>query len=252
MRLTCVGTGTAAPSPTRVQAGAFITAGPHRVLVDCGSGVAHRLAALGLDWGGITHLAITHFHADHVADLVTLFVAWRHGQRPGRTAPLTVVGPPGLLARFEAMGRAFDVDLTAGGFPVTVIELPRDGALALGRGVTLTAHPVPHTPESVAYSVVEGGRRLVCSGDTPEDRGFAAWAAGCDVLLLECSLPDPPAVASHLTPAGAGRVAAAARPGRLVLTHFYPPLEGADIAGVVARDWSGPVVLAHDGLTLDV
>lgn len=252
MRLTCVGTGTAAPSPARVQAGTLVAAGPHRVLVDCGSGVAHRMAALGLDWGGITHVALTHFHADHCADLVTLFVAWRYGQLPARSAPLTVLGPPGLLARVEAIGRAFDVDPTAGGHPVTIIELPRDGALALGGGVTIAACPVPHTAESVAYCLSDGGRRLVISGDTPEDGAFAAWAAGCDLLLLECSLPDAMAVASHLTPEGAGRMAAAARPGRLVLTHIYPPLEGTDVAGAVGREWSGPLVLAHDGLTLDV
>jgi ribonuclease BN (tRNA processing enzyme) len=245
---TIIGSGAAAPSPTRVQAGVHVATGAVRLLVDCGAGVVYRMAALGLDWSGITHVAITHFHADHLSDLVTLFVAWRYGQLPPRSAPLTLIGPPGTLEVLGRLATAFAVDVTGYGFPVTVIEMPRRGALPLGGGITLATHPVPHTPESVAYSVSDGAARLVISGDTSEDEAFADWAAGCDALLLECSLPESMAVPSHLTPEGVGRMAARARPGRLVCTHLYPPLEGADIAGAVARWWHGPVTVAHDGL----
>ena len=65
MRLTTVGTGTAAPARGRVQSGQLVEAGDVRLLMDCGSGVATRLADLGLAWQDITHLAISHFHADH-------------------------------------------------------------------------------------------------------------------------------------------------------------------------------------------
>lgn len=250
MIATFIGTGAAAPSATRVQAGILVEHGPVHLLVDCGAGVVHRMAALGLHWSGITHVAITHFHADHISDFITLCVSWRYGQLPPRAAPLTVLGPPGTLDLLRRLGQAFDVDVTAYGFPVTVIELPRRGALALGGGVTLATHPVPHTPESVAYSLSDGVHRLVISGDTSEDPAVADWAAGCDALVLECSLPESMAVASHLTPEAVGRMAARARPGRLVCTHVYPPLEGADIAGVIGQWWNGPVTIAHDGLVI--
>jgi ribonuclease BN (tRNA processing enzyme) len=250
MKITIVGTGAAAPSPTRVQAGILVEHGPVRLLVDCGSGVMHRMAALGVDWSGITHVALTHFHADHLSDLVPLFVAWRYGQLPPRSAPLTIIGPPGTLGVLQRLATAFDVDVTAYGFPVTVVEVPRLGTMPLGSGVTLASHPVPHTPESVAYSVTDDVHRLVISGDTSEDAAFADWAAGCDTLVLECSLPESMAVASHLTPGAVGRMAARAHPGRLVCTHLYPPLEGADIAGVIAQWWHGPVTIAHDGLVI--
>lgn len=250
MIVTVLGSGAAAPSATRVQAGVLVEAGAVRLLVDCGAGVVHRMATLGVDWSGLTHVALTHFHADHLSDLVTLFVAWRYGQLPPRSAPLTLFGPPGTLGVLGRLAAAFDVDVTTYGFPVTAIELPRRGTVPLGGGVTLASHPVPHTPESVAYSVSDGVHRLVVSGDTPEDEAFADWAAGCDVLLLECSLPESMAVVSHLTPEGVGRMAARAHPRRLVCTHLYPPLEGADIPGLVARWWSGPVMVARDGTVL--
>jgi ribonuclease BN (tRNA processing enzyme) len=87
----------------------------------------------------------------------------------------------------------------------------------------------------------------VYTGDTAPDPTLGAWAAGCDLLLAECSLPAALAVPSHLTPEQVGDLAAAAHPGRLVLTHFYPPVERVDVAALVATRWPGPLVLAHDG-----
>ncbi|MGZ8376160.1 MAG: MBL fold metallo-hydrolase [Gemmatirosa sp.] len=252
MRLTTIGTGTAAPSPARVQAGHLVEAGPVRLLLDCGSGVVHRMATLGLDWSTVTHVAITHFHADHVSDLATLLVAWRWGQMPPRTEPIAIIGPPGTQGLLERHAAALWDSLLTPGFAVTVIEQPADTPLALVEGVTLTSHPVPHTAESVAYSVEHDGRRLVFTGDTGPDAALGAWAAGCDVLLAECSLPAAMAMPSHLTPEQAGELAAAARPGLLALTHFYPPVEQIDVAAIVATRWTGSMVLAHDGWSVDV
>lgn len=247
MRLTTVGTGTAAPHPARVQAGHLVEAGAVRLLLDCGSGVVHRMAQLGLDWAGITHVALTHFHADHVEDLANLVVAWRYGQLPPRAAPATVVGPPGTAALLDRLAAALWPSLRAPGFPLHVHELPPGGTLALGDGVTLEARAVPHTAESVAYSVAHGGHRVIYTGDTAPDASLGAWAAGCDLLLAECSLPAELAVPSHLTPEQVGDLAAAAGPGLLVLTHLYPPVEQVDVPALVAARFGGPVVVAHDG-----
>jgi ribonuclease BN (tRNA processing enzyme) len=50
-----------------------------------------------------------------------------------------------------------------------------------------------------------------------------------------------------LTPEAVGKLAAGARAGRLVLTHFYPPTEAVDVRAAVARRYGGPVALAADG-----
>jgi ribonuclease BN (tRNA processing enzyme) len=142
--------------------------------------------------------------------------------------------------------------LLAPGYPLELRELAPDERCELGPGVTLEARKVPHTAESVAYAVTDGQLRLVYTGDTGYDEGVAAWAAGCDVLLAECSLPEALAIPSHLTPAQAGRLARLAAARRLVLTHFYPPVERTDVRAAVAAEYAGPVALAADGWTLDL
>lgn len=253
LRLTTIGTGTASPSPVRVNAGHLVQGGDVRLLMDCGSGVAHRMACLGLDWLLVTHIALTHFHLDHILDLPTLFYAWRFGALPPREAPVTVIGPPGtegLLERFDVLiGGA--PKLHELGFSVTALEImPEDGAVDIGGGITLETHKVPHTAESVAYSISRAGRRIVYTGDTGPDDALSHWAAGSDVLLAECSLPESLAIPTHLTPERCGALAAIANPGQLVLTHFFPPVEEAPVNEIVARHFDGSCLMASDGWTI--
>jgi ribonuclease BN (tRNA processing enzyme) len=247
LRLTTVGTGTASPSAQRVNAAHLIEAGDVRLLIDCGSGAVHRMAGLGLDWFGITHLAFTHFHPDHTLDLTTLFYAWRYGTLPARTAPLAIYGPPGTAALFQRFAALYGETLTAPPWPLLITEIPFGGGAELGSGVRIDTLKVPHTEESVAYSIARGGRRIVFTGDTGVSDALGDWARGCDVLLAECSLPDAMAVPIHLTPSSCGALALRAMPGMLALTHFFTVVETEDIRAAIAPRYSGPVTLTVDG-----
>ena len=252
MRLTTVGTGTAAPSAGRVQSGHVIDAGSVKLLMDCGSGAVNRMADIGVRWQEITHLAITHFHADHVIDIPTLLYAWRYGQLPPRSERLEIIGPVGTVALLASFGGVFGSGLLSLGFPISVHEIASGEDVGLGDDVRLSCLKVPHTDESVAYSVERHGQRIVYTGDTGPDAELGAWAAGCDVLLAECSLPTSMAIPTHLTPAQCGALGGAAQPKVLALTHFYPPVEAVDIRAEVAVEFGGTVALAVDGWSLDL
>jgi ribonuclease BN (tRNA processing enzyme) len=250
MRMVTVGTGTAAPHARRVQAAVLVEHGGVSLLVDCGSGAVHRMATLGLDWTAVTHVALTHFHADHVSDVGTLVLGWRHGLIPPRAGAVTIIGPPGTRPLVERIGAALGSDLLAGPPPVSVDELTPGESRTLEDGdaaLKLTARKTVHTDESVAYAVEAAGRRAVVTGDTAYDEDLAVWAAGADVLVTECSMPDEHALPHHLTPRQCGRLAALARPKLLALTHLYPPVEAVDVAAQVREHFDGPVALCHDG-----
>ncbi|MFN8572292.1 MAG: MBL fold metallo-hydrolase [Gemmatimonadaceae bacterium] len=234
-----------------MQSATFVELDDVRLLIDCGSAAVFRMAGLGLPWSAITHVALTHFHADHTSDLATLLFAWRWGQLPPRAEPATILGPAGTLELVQRHGAALGASMMEAVPDLKVLEVIPGHPVALGPTCTLEARKVPHTNESVAYSLTSGTARLVVSGDTAFDADFAAWAGGCDVLLCECSLPDALAHATHLTPRQCGAIAAIAQPRLLALTHFYPPVEQEDIAAQVREQFDGPVVLCHDGWTHD-
>jgi ribonuclease BN (tRNA processing enzyme) len=249
MRVTVLGTAGASPYAARVQTGILVDAPPVRLLIDCGSGISHRLAALDHAWRGITHVALTHFHSDHTIDFVALIVAWKWGQLPPRKEPLTLIGPVGVGAFAQKLVELYNEPFAELPFAVEVVELNPSDLRSLTSDLAVEAFKVPHSAESVAYSVSLGGRRFVFSGDTGHDVAFANWAKGSDLLVLECSLPDSLTIPMHLTPRQCGAIAGIAQPKLLALTHFYPPVEAVDIRAEVAESFKGSVELCVDGWT---
>jgi ribonuclease BN (tRNA processing enzyme) len=251
-RFTTLGTGTVALSGERSCAGYLYEADDVRLLLDCGSGITRRLAELGVAWSSITHVALTHFHIDHHGDLPTLVFAWKYGQLPPRSAPLHLIGPSGTVSLLERLAAAYGDWLRDPGFPIELREIAPGEAVDLSETVRLSAQKVPHTAESVAYSIECGNRRVVYTGDTGPDDALGDWARACDLLVCECSLPSSMAIKEHLTPEQCGALAARANPRHVVLTHFYPPVERVDIRALVGEKFSGPVTLARDGWSIDL
>jgi ribonuclease BN (tRNA processing enzyme) len=247
LELRILGSGTVAPSAHRTAPAYWVEVGPVRLLLECGAGTLHRAAQLGVPWPAVTHLAITHFHPDHWGELPFLLFAERWGTEPARRDPLCLLGPAGLVPRLTVLAGALGDWVLDPGYPVEVVELAPGERAELSEGIWLEACKTPHTPESLAYGIRFPGGRLVYTGDTGSSEELARWAEGCDLLLAECSLPDSRGIAIHLTPSQAGQLARLAGAGRLVLTHFYPAIEGTDPVAVAGRTYGGPVVAAADG-----
>lgn len=245
--LVTVGTGTVVPHPRRSSPAHWFAHGPVRLLMDCGPGTIHRLAQLGLPWNRLTHVALTHFHNDHVGEFPALLYAMKWGQEQHRDEPLVVYGPAGTLRLLRGLASGLGEWVVEPGFPLEVREIGPADSVRLADDLVLTTHRTPHTEESLALSLALTGSRLVYTSDTGPSDELADWARGCDLLLAECSLPDSRAIDMHLTPRQAGAMAARAKAKRLVLTHLYPPVEEVDIVSQAREQFTGQVVVAQDG-----
>jgi ribonuclease BN (tRNA processing enzyme) len=245
MTLITAGTGTVAPSSKRTAAAHWVEAGGVKLLMDCGPGALHALARARADWANVTHVAMTHFHPDHFGEVPALIFALRHATE--RKDPLVVLGPVGTVELLRRLTRGFGEWVLDPGFPLVAMDVHPGEPFPLSADATLETHPVPHTAESVAFSIRHQSARLVYTGDTGPSEDLGRWARGCDVLLAECSLPEHMAIAMHLTPRQAGELARQSEARRLVLTHFYPPVESVDIAREVRAEYHGPILLANDG-----
>ncbi|MEQ8763603.1 MAG: ribonuclease Z [Planctomycetota bacterium] len=252
MILTVLGSGTIVPGPDRVAAG-YLVERPdrHGWLLDCGPGTWHRLGQLGRLPSDIGHVVITHFHPDHFADLVPLCFSLKNPRFDVAGPPLTIWGPRGIERIVSDLRQAYGRSIVPRHREILVREL-EPGRVTID-GIELTARSVEHTAASHAYRLEdEAGSSLVYSGDVAECDAIVEIARGCDVFVLECSFPDGAGTPNHLTPSQAGRIAAAADPSLLVLTHFYPECEGADLLGPCRQSFSGPIVLAEDRVRIDV
>ena len=137
------------------------------MLLDCGWGTLHGLARHRVDWPALTHVAVSHYHNDHVGDLSGVLFTLKYGLARAREEPLTLIGPPGFRGFLCRLGSALGDHVLDPGFPVTVVELgPDDAFEQRNSDLRIRAHPTPHTDESVAYRVETPNGVVSYTGDT--------------------------------------------------------------------------------------
>ncbi len=249
MRVTVLGSGTLVPDAERGSASHLVESADVRLLLDCGAGVLASLDRSGVDWRALTHVALTHFHTDHIGALPALL--WALRVESGERGPLTVLGPPGLRARLSAMAVAFGDFVLDPGFPLHVIELDRSDRWSDG-ALELRTHPTEHTEDSLAYRIECGGS-LGYTGDTAPTSGLGGFMHGASVLIAECSSSDDAPREGHLTPQSVAALAREAGSELVVITHVYAPFEPPRLAEAVTRAGiPGRCLAARDGLVLEL
>src|SRR6478736_1908362 len=101
LRIVFLGTSAGMPSRSRNVAAVAVVMDGRVLLFDCGEGTQQQLMrAEHVRSGGIEAIFITHLHGDHLFGLPGLLATLGLN---GRTAPLTLVGPPGLERYLRAI-----------------------------------------------------------------------------------------------------------------------------------------------------
>ena len=252
MKLTVLGSGTVVPDGRRSSSGYFVEAGDVRMMMDCGAGSVHALPRYGCAWEKMTHLYISHFHVDHVAELPALFFAFKHGMRSERREPLTIIGPSGLERVMEGFKQALGERLFIPRFPVGLTLLAPGDQIELSEDATLGVAKTPHNEESLAVRVTHRGRSICYTGDTDYSEDIAHFFAKTSVMVSECSFLERREGVPHVTAADVGRMAALAEAERLIVTHFYFDVDEDEVTSQIRRYYSGEVIVGTDGLKIAV
>lgn len=90
--MTFLGTAAAAPTRARNVSATLVQRGPDRFLIDCGEGTQRQLQWSSAGLSDLGRILLTHNHADHYLGLPGLLKSYANR---GRSAPLTIFGPPG-------------------------------------------------------------------------------------------------------------------------------------------------------------
>ncbi|MGY1745148.1 MBL fold metallo-hydrolase [Blastococcus sp. SYSU D00695] len=229
MRLTVVGCSGSGPGPASAASCYLVEHDGFRLLLDLGNGAFGPLQAV-VHPDAVDAVYLTHLHADHCLD-VAPFVVWHRWSGLSSRRPIPLIAPPGAEERLAQV-------CDERGRPLTDVFRfqPTPPTTTLGP-FTLTTARTEHPLECHAVRLDAGGSSLVYTGDTgPSDR-VARLAEGVDVLLAEAAHPDVPDLppALHLTGRQAGELAAAARVGRLLVTHVPSWVDAAaQLAGARA------------------
>ncbi len=250
MNVTFLGTGSAMPSAGRMQTGLLVSGGDQSLLVDCGSGVLHRLNETEIGYEGVSTVLLTHHHLDHVSDLLALLKArWLAGEEH-----LEIIGPVGTKQLVDGLLSVHDY--LDGRVDLRIREVVAgEGFEAAGFGVE--SHDTRHSMAGLAYRFADepaADPTFAFSGDSEAFEGLVRFVEDCRVVAHDCSFPDSVDVSGHPTPTQLGAAFAASSVDRLYLTHLYPHTDGRyeEMCLAVSETFAGSVRVAYDGLELSV
>jgi ribonuclease Z len=219
LEVTLLGTGVGIPHSGRAQAG-LLVGGEDPLLFDCGAGALLRLAEAGVSPLDIDVVLLTHLHLDHVSDLLPLAKArWLMGE-----SGMDVFGPPGAEEWFSAVTSHYPY---LAELEVSVTEV-RPGDIFDLSGFEIRAGEAVHSIPALGYRIEAETRAIVYSGDTEPAPPMRALAAGADLLVHECSFPEPFVVTNHSTPRRLGLTFNGSGVKRVVLIHLYPQTIGRE------------------------
>ncbi|MEJ7779974.1 MAG: ribonuclease Z [Daejeonella sp.] len=92
--VTILGSSSSTPIFNRNPSAQLLNVNEKFILIDCGEATQNQLLHFGLKASRIDHIFISHLHGDHYLGLVGLLSSLHLN---GRTKPIDIFGPPGLI-----------------------------------------------------------------------------------------------------------------------------------------------------------
>jgi ribonuclease BN (tRNA processing enzyme) len=254
MRLTILGRSPASPNPGEACAGYLVEGGGARLLLDIGPGVVAQLVSRHHP-DELDAVVVSHMHADHMLDLVTLRYVYPWRSRP-MDERLRVFMPPGSADQLLDLARGVG---SARHFEDCFRLAEHDGSTRVTFGdLTLTPVETQHYIPCWGFRVEADGSRLAYTADTAPCGGLADLADGPDLLLAEATLrsldedAEPPEPRGHLLPAEAGDAARDGGARRLMLTHLPVDGDGSWARDAAAEAFGAEVEIAQPSRTYEI
>jgi ribonuclease Z len=285
IRVTVLGSGN--PWPTRAQASASIlveVGNPERdvLIFDLGAGCLANYASLKLPVNKLDKVFLTHLHADHVSDLITLSGSFA---KVGRSdGPVFVWGPSGTEPRlgtrhfvelieealaWETIADSGAINPDSMKIQVNESDFSQTKVVYDKNGVKVTSFPVVHCISgAVGYRIDFAGLSFALSGDTRPCWPLVRACKGVDVLIHECTPPAAAFAAAsglsiervkialnaiHTSPQGAGKVFQLVKPRLAGLWHtLLSPQIVPMIFSELGAVYDGPVVQTQDLTVINI
>ena len=254
MRLTVLGGSAASPNTGAGCAGFLVQRGGTSVVLDMGPGTLPELRRHA-DFRTLSAVVISHMHVDHVLDLIALrhALAYNPVSPPG---PVPLWLPPGGADILAQVTAPFDRCDDPGTFTSTVSVQEYDPARPLQVGelevhFQRTVHILPAWAMRIAAP--EGDLGYTADGGPTSDWGHLL--RGVRLLIAEATLIEPGErpveKRGSLTATEAGALAQRCGAETLLLAHMWEELGFATAYDLAAAAFSGEIVLARPGLTLN-
>jgi ribonuclease BN (tRNA processing enzyme) len=234
--ITLLGTGTCEIEHERRASSVLIQLDGTSVLFDCGHGVIQRLLEVGVQHNELNHIVVSHFHPDHVSDLIPLLHAGAWSRRNPRTTDLQIYGPPGIQQLIDGFMQVFGAsNLQQPAYDILVHEVA---------GERFTIGPYDFDFISLPPADNHGlrfawqGRRYAITGDSNFHEKEIAFLRHVDLAIID---------SGHIEDGEIVQLAAASQAKTIVCSHFYREIDAPHLQVLAEKaGYEGTILVGRD------
>jgi ribonuclease BN (tRNA processing enzyme) len=257
MKLTILGSGTFFVSVKRSGPAYLLESSGKKILIDCGPGTLSRLAKIGIKPQELDYVLITHFHADHTADLFPFLMNLRLAalleSKDLNKYPI-FYGPKGIHKFLQEMSKNHQLPFVDVDKKIKYLNFKKIQRIG---DLMVEAFNVSHVAGGIkananALRFRDKKRVFVFSGDSARCLQIEKAAKDADVFLCDTSYPKEMGNQAHMDTYDIGEISEKANVKKVILTHIYPQEENIDLVGQVKRKFGGKVLLAKDLMKVEI
>lgn len=210
MKVTIIGRWGAYPAKGEATSCYLIEVEHYKFVLDLGSGSLSQLSKL-IDLSEIDAVFISHLHADHLADLMTLqYAALVDSQLGRRKKKLDIyLNDSEEYIQFEHPES------------VNVHRITADSEIEIASILFSFCETIHDTP-TLAVKIQWKNKTIVYTADTAYSETIASFASGANLLIAECSFyaSQQRIAVNHSTTTDVARIMNLAKPEQTILTHL--------------------------------
>ncbi|MBT3319049.1 MAG: MBL fold metallo-hydrolase [Clostridia bacterium] len=229
MKLTCFGRYGPYPKGGSATSCYMISHDGKNVLIELGCGGLSKFLAQ-YTVADIDAIVLSHLHADHMGDMLTLRYALKVAQINGsitKGVPVYCPDKPKTEAGMLAADPLMDTVPLCDGYRCKIFNMD-----------VSFAH-MPHPYESFAMRFSADDKTFVYSGDVMDNDRLAVFAKDADLFLMEAALQqkDVHSKSAHLSAVRAGEIGMQANAKRMLITHLFPEYDERDVISEVRQHY---------------
>jgi ribonuclease BN (tRNA processing enzyme) len=234
--ITLLGTGTCQIEHERRASSVLLELDGLLVLFDCGHGVAQRLLEAGISHDKLDHIVLSHFHADHVSDLIPLLQAGAWSRRDARSSDLHIYGPRGVQRLVDGLMDLFGPSsFTQPSYAVRVHEISTEG-FEIGTQSFDFINLPPAGNHGLRFDW--RGKRYTITGDSHFHEQEIDFLSDVDFAIID---------SGHLEDEQIVQLAAQSQVKVMVCSHLYREIDAPRLqAWAKGEGYTGTILVGRD------
>ena len=237
--LTLLGTGTCEIEPARRASSVLLELDGTCILFDCGHGTLQRLLEVGVQHSSLEHIVLSHFHADHVSDIIPFLQAGAWSRRNPRKTDIHIYGPTGTKKLIDGLLNVFGhKELQQPSYQIVVHEESGEQRPIGPYHFDFISLP-PAGNQGLRF--IWNGKLYAITGDSYFHDAEVAFLRDVDLAIID---------SGHIKDEEIVQLAVSSRAGTIVCSHLYREISAPTLQkAATTAGYEGTIIVGRDLMT---